>query len=241
MSNTKLKSLGKNYLGENILFNENETNTIYDKITNVLMSEIYNKQLSVSNGREILNKIYKLYDEGNEQFEQYASCSKGCGDCCCLYVECTAIEAELIRDYVQANFSKDDKEIFMNKIKELLPVIPSPYEIKENIKIANNYLSKKIPCVFLSDEKTCMIYPVRPFNCRKFLSISSPEKCDIGEKVNKISPSINNIGTLSMNVLSLSVTRFKNLKYDSNKDFDALHKSIPLWFKDGFSEINRLK
>ena len=33
----------------------------------------------------------------------------------------------------------------------------------------------------------------------------------------------------------------KNLKYDSNKDFDALHKSIPLWFKDGFSEINRLK
>jgi len=241
LSNTKLKSLGKNYLGENILFNENDTNKIYDKITNVLMSEIYNKQLSVSNGREFLNKIYKLYDEGNEQFEKYASCSKGCSDCCCLYVECTAIEAELIRDYVQANFPKDDKEVFMNKVKELLPTIPSPYEIKENIKIAHNYLSKKIPCVFLSDEKTCMIYPVRPFNCRKFLSISSPEKCDIGGKVNKISPSINNIGTLSINVLSLSVTRFKNLKYDSNKDFDALHKSIPLWFKDGFSEINRLK
>ncbi|WP_096635126.1 YkgJ family cysteine cluster protein [Clostridium cochlearium] len=241
MSNTKLKSLGKNYLGENILFNENDTNKIYDKITNVLMSEIYNKQLSVSNGREFLNKIYKLYDEGNEQFEKYASCSKSCSDCCCLYVECTAIEAELIRDYVQANFPKDDKEVFMNKVKELLPTIPSPYEIKENIKIAHNYLSKKIPCVFLSDEKTCMIYPVRPFNCRKFLSISSPEKCDIGGKVNKISPSINNIGTLSINVLSLSVTRFKNLKYDSNKDFDALHKSIPLWFKDGFSEINRLK
>ena len=77
------------------------------------MSKIYNKQLSVcSNGREFLNKIYKLYDEeATNNLKKYASCSKGCSDCCCLYVECTTIEAELIRDYVQANFPKDDKEV----------------------------------------------------------------------------------------------------------------------------------
>lgn len=241
MSNTKLKSLGKNYLGENILFSENDTNKIYDEITAILMSEIYNNQLSVSKGKEILNKIYKLYDKGNEQFENYASCKKGCGDCCCLYIDCTAIEAELIRDYVQVNFSDYDKNLFISKIREILSMIPSPDEVKKDDKITSDYLNKKIPCVFLSDEKTCLVYSVRPFNCRKFLSISSPDKCNIGEQVNKINPSINNIGILSINVLSTSVMRYRRLIDENSTDFESLHRAIPLWLQHGFDEIYRLK
>lgn len=241
MTNLKLKSLGENYLGENILFNENETNKIYDDISSILMSEIYNKELSVSKGKELLNKIYSLYDKGNEQFEKYASCKKGCGACCCLYVDCTAIEAELIRDYIQANFTDHDKDILMSKIKDLLSIIPSPDEVKKDAKITSNHLSKQIPCAFLSDEKACLIYPVRPFNCRKFLSISSPDKCDVGEHINKISPSINNIGVLSINVLSSSVVRYRKLIDEKNNNFEALHRAIPLWLQNGFIEINRLK
>lgn len=230
MSKQKFKSLGKNYLGENIIYDEIGNNNSYDEMASMLMKEIHENALSVSQGKNILKELYEIYDEGNLQFEKYASCSKGCGHCCCLYIDCTAIEAELIREHVQANFSQEQTSILKAKIDDIAPLIPSRQDIDENNEHALYYLNKKIPCIFLSEEKACSIYPVRPFNCRKFLTITSPNECIEGKHVVKLNPSINNVGLLSINSLSESVTRFKRA---------STPKGLPLWFKNGFEEINR--
>ena len=239
MSKERYKSLGKNYLGENILYNEIENDVIYDEMASILIEEIHENELSLTNGKKTLKEIYEIFDEGNKQFEKYASCSKGCGHCCCLYVDCSPIEAELIREYVQAHFSEEHKSILKTKIEEVAPLIPTGEEMNENTENALHYLNKRIPCIFLSEENTCSIYPVRPFNCRKFLTITSPHECIKGEQVVKINPSINNIGLLSINSLSLSVTRFKRLAVENGQDLKALFKGLPLWFKNGFEDIDR--
>ncbi|MBU5484064.1 YkgJ family cysteine cluster protein [Clostridium sp. MSJ-11] len=239
MVKQKFKSLGKNYLGENMLYSEAENDKVYDEIASTLIEEIHENELSLSNGKKLLKEIYEIYDEGNRQFEKYASCKKGCGHCCCLYVDCSPIEAELIREYVQANFSQDEINLLKNKINEVVPIMPTTLDMEENNEHALHYLNKKLPCIFLSEEKTCTIYPVRPFNCRKFLTITSPEECILGEHVVKLNPSINNIGILSINSLSMNVTRFRRLVVQNEQDYKSLFKGIPLWFKNGFEDIDR--
>ena len=237
----KFKSLGKNYLGVDMVYNETKTNKIYDEISNLLLKEIAVGDLGVSKGKYLLKKIYELYDEGNKEFEQYASCKKGCSHCCCLYVDCTAVEAELIREYVENNFTEEEKDVFKDKIDKILPLLPTSSEINENSAHALNYLKEKIPCAFLSEEGTCLIYPVRTFNCRKFLTITPNEECANGTHVVKLNPSINNIGMYSISMLSMNITRYKKLSVPNGSEFKALYKGIPSWFKDGFKEIYRNK
>ncbi|WP_027624081.1 YkgJ family cysteine cluster protein [Clostridium lundense] len=241
MGKEKLKSLGKNYLGVDMVYNETKTDKIYDEISNILLKEIAVGDLSVSKGKELLKKIYDLYDTGNKEFEQYASCKKGCSHCCCLYVDCTAIEAELIREYVENNFTEEEKTTIKNKIDDLLTSLPTSSEVDENLKHALNYLKEKIPCPFLSENGSCTIYPVRTFNCRKFLTITPAEECANGAHVVKINPSINNIGMYSISMLSMNVTRYKKLMVPNGDEYKALYKGISAWLKNGFKEIDRTK
>ncbi|KAJ51399.1 hypothetical protein BD780_000698 [Clostridium tetanomorphum] len=241
MGKEKFKSLGKNYLGVDMIYNETKTKKTYDEISNILLKEINIGDLSVSKGKELLRKIYDLYDEGNKGFEQYASCKKGCAHCCCLYVDCTAIEAELIREYIENNFTEEEKTIVKSKIDDLLASLPTSSEVDENSKHALNYLKEKIPCPFLSENRACTIYPVRTFNCRKFLTITPAEECANGTHVVKINPSINNIGMYSINILSMNVTRYKKLMVPNGNEYKALYKGISAWLKNGFKEIDRTK
>lgn len=241
MGKEKLKSLGKNYLGVDMVYNETKTDKIYDEISNILLKEIAVGDLSVSKGKELLRKVYDLYDEGNKEFEQYASCKKGCSHCCCLYVDCTAIEGELIREYVENNFTEEEKTIIKNKIDDLLTSLPTSSEVDENSKHALNYLKEKNPCPFLSENGACSIYHVRTFNCRKFLTITPSEECANGTHVVKINPSINNIGMYSISMLSMNITRYKKLMVPNGNEYKALYKGISAWLKNGFEEIDRTK
>jgi hypothetical protein len=238
------KTLGKNYENKEIIFNFTQTSKIYDDISDFLLKEILDKELSVSKGKEYIRYLYNIKEESTKQFSKYASCKKGCSNCCHIYMDCTAIEAELIREYVLKNFNEEQITIFNNKIRKTIESLPSYTDIlgsgNEN-NFIKSYGDKHLPCVFLSEDNSCLIYEVRPFNCRKLISFSEAEACYKGTNIIKPNISIDNIVSYCINQLSMNITRYKKLKtYLENESQEkAIYKSIQHWLINGFSEIDR--
>ncbi|MFI3210874.1 MAG: YkgJ family cysteine cluster protein [Peptostreptococcaceae bacterium] len=88
-----------------------------------------------------LNKIYKSVPSGK--------CT-GCGSCCMESVSISLVE--FLNIY---NFLQDNKEIKNNSLAKVLDYYFLEY-------------TKKSPCPFRDDKNMCMIYEVRPLNCRIF-------------------------------------------------------------------------
>ncbi|MDW8801951.1 SEC-C motif-containing protein [Clostridium sp. A1-XYC3] len=241
-NNSEYKTLGRNYRDEEIVFNYSKSSNNYDKVSEFLLQDIIDKELSLSKGKDYLKYMYKAADEGAEDFTKYAPCRKGCSHCCHIYMDCTAIEAELIREYVINNFDGDKINELKNKINATIMEVPSFKEIKERKEeVVELFSEKNIPCIFLDEEGGCSIYEVRPLNCRKFITFSSSTYCEKKEEVVKPNIAINNIVQYSINHLSMSVTRFKRLKAFSEDYLEerAIYKALQHWFKDGFNDINR--
>ncbi|WML35029.1 SEC-C domain-containing protein [Clostridium sp. OS1-26] len=242
--NFDYKTLGKNYEGRNITFNSTEINDLYEEISNFLLKDILDKELSVSKGKEYLKHLYRNAENGTSYFTKYASCKKGCSGCCHIYMDCTAIEAELIREYILKNFNEKQIMSLNDKIKETINQIPEYNEILEasnKIDLINKYGAKHLPCIFLSEDNSCSIYDVRPFNCRKLISFSKNSDCMEGDIIVKPNISIDNIVSYSINHLSMNITRYKKLKIYSKDEaeYKSIYKSIQHWFINGFNEINR--
>ncbi|SHI36064.1 hypothetical protein SAMN02745163_00088 [Clostridium cavendishii DSM 21758] len=244
-------TLGENYKGEQVIFSQTDNMKIYDEITNYSMKNIFihegKPSITVSKGLENLKNIYKKADEGISIFEKYASCQKGCGSCCKLYLECTPIEAELIRKYLISTKSKEELEKISDIIREKLEILNPPLNSHEltveekNLKCLE-YIEKKEKCVFLNDSNACSIYEVRPLSCRKFIVFSDSKKCDsINEIVTPhLAPA--NISRLSIDYLSLAVTRYNGLNYlNENGETKPIMRGLLQWFKNGFDDINREK
>lgn len=94
---------------------------------------------------------YKLFDKLNDIYKKLPSgdCS-GCGNCCMESVGINLIEFINIYDYLESK--PELKKMCLDKIID--------YYFLE-------YIEKK-PCPFKDKDNRCMIYEVRPLNCRLF-------------------------------------------------------------------------
>lgn len=247
--NYEYNTLGKNFNGDEIVYNQTENMEIYDDITNYAMENIflYNGEgtLTVSKGLENLKEVYKKVDKGIKPFERYAPCQRGCGSCCNLYLECTPVEAELIRKHILSTREKEEIErlnlVIKEKLEKLTPKLNS-HELKEEEKREQwlKYAEKKEKCIFLNEENACSIYEVRPLSCRKFIVFSEAEKCNTVSEI--VTPNLApaNIARLSIDYLSLSVARYNKLNYVSeNGEVVPIMRCLIQWFKNGFNDINR--
>ena len=111
-------------------------------------------------------------------------CEKGCATCCSVNVKTTSVEGELIYDYI-----KDTKR--EQWFAEKLNGVVGTESLKRTtngfaaICLAGEDVSEVDPvgggqCPFLV-EAMCLIYPVRPFSCRCFVSQISCQKQDTAE------------------------------------------------------------
>lgn len=242
--NFQYKTLGKNYENREIVFNYTKTNELYNHISDFLLKEIVDKELSVSKGKEYIKYLYKIGEEGTRPFSNYTSCKRGCSSCCHIYLDCSAIEAELIREYLVKNFSEEEVSILNNKIEDTINELPNYKDVLEGNggnELIKAFGNKHIPCIFLSDDNACSIYEVRPFNCRKLVSFSPASTCFKGEEIIRPSISIDNIISYTINHLSMNIARYKKLKVYSEVESEdrAIYKSIQHWFKNGFNDIDR--
>ncbi|WXR61308.1 YkgJ family cysteine cluster protein [Peptostreptococcaceae bacterium AGR-M142] len=88
--------------------------------------------------RKNLNKIYEKTPSG--------VCS-GCANCCSESVEASFAELYNIIDYIK------EKQMTREIINKILDYYVYEYDYKHK-------------CPFLAEDKKCLIYPVRPLNCR---------------------------------------------------------------------------
>lgn len=97
-------------------------------------------------------------------------CTKGCGGCCSLAVNCTLPEALLLAASLDAPGR--------NRLRELAPLLKATADGCSDLKSwLAAYRRRVAPCPFLSAEGSCSIYPARPLSCRALLSTKEPFWC----------------------------------------------------------------
>lgn len=126
-------------------------------------------------GVEKIRAIYMIADELTEIYrrDNFISCQRGCYWCCHQLVCCTKLEMELILGYLWTLPSKKKAVIkkkgrkagikyiqFCNNLANQSSLIQTE-EIAEPMK--EFYRFK--PCLYLGG-RDCLIYPVRPIECR---------------------------------------------------------------------------
>lgn len=222
----------KNYKGEEIRFDPRRADQDVEKLK-YLLDLLHNRQqMGIKRALQVLSEIYLLFSALQSHFVAGASCEKGCSYCCHIYITVSRLEAELVRRYVAANFDQAAQDDLLARIRqhqrdylrqEELELLKDDPEGLENLFEA--YLSKQIPCPFLSPAGACRIYPVRPFACRSLLVISDPRDCRRHKGI-QIKP---------YNINEYVMASIANL---SRKVFgDNGEKQLPVWFLDGFSPV----
>jgi hypothetical protein len=150
----------------------------------------------VEHKKRAIELIEKSLREEAAANNESITCSKGCHECCFLYViaslqECEAIVywlyqrrdilLDFLRNYQLWGESVMKIEDVFNTIVELsdqVRQLPEGDEAQLRFKSAiHQYRLQKIPCPFLAGD-SCFIYEVRPWGCAGLISTSPREWCD---------------------------------------------------------------
>ena len=119
--------------------------------------------------------LFAIFDSGHAAAQKghHIACRNGCNFCCYIAVSATIVEIDLIASYVRSNWPAAAIEALMARIE-------STYRMT-----VDDRLAKRTPCPFLV-EGSCSIYAVRPFACRRQISIDASlcEKALDGDDAN---------------------------------------------------------
>ena len=114
-------------------------------------------------------QLLQLYKQIDQSFKKVASsfpeefkCKKGCCDCCYAAFDISLVEAVVIKNAFK-NLGKKTKKYCLNRAKEAKNIW------QEKILKKGQDISKvKIPCPLLSRDNECLLYKLRPVNCRTY-------------------------------------------------------------------------
>ncbi len=128
-------------------------------------------------------KLYKQIDAHiashyKSAKQKPAPCTKGCASCCSQFFEISPVEFLVIQNHLKdidptlLDIFKENSTVLMSLFKEYHRDFYEEFFHKDNQFVAQSYYQHPerfkihLPCVFLSKEGYCQIYPVRPFVCR---------------------------------------------------------------------------
>ncbi len=101
---------------------------------------------------EKLQAIYEQFEYASHKYKKDAVCKPGCAYCCTGVgnIDITTSEGLIIRERI-SSFPDIQEKVAENR------------RDKEDGKI--------VPCPFLKEDSTCLIYDIRPFICRQMYSV----------------------------------------------------------------------
>ena len=106
---------------------------------------------------DALEQIYQAFEMETAPYRSGAVCETGCAFCCtdAGRIDCTTLEGLRIR----------------GRIRKMLR--PRQLDLKKALKrdMQKRETGLPSPCPFLMKNKVCMIYPARPFACRRIYSL----------------------------------------------------------------------
>ncbi len=217
-----------NYKNQPVMINKKKNNVDYKKIIDFNKSITPDKNIMLDDGLILLREAYAIFDDAVEILEEYTPCNKGCNACCRLLVETTAIEAELIKRYVLKSFDKQKINMLEHIFRIYSSFTPTIDQVSNDKSLRFEYFKSYKPCPFLVENGECLIYEVRPINCRTYYVFSDPKICE-PQKVNRpVQYGGGIVETTKDTVQRLDGVVFGNGKYTKIQTF-------PYWFKNGFN------
>lgn len=147
----------------------------------------FSKKEFKENARQMMEKekisfvraVYKVCDDltdrwREEQKEIKPACHKGCAFCCHQIATCTAIEWEEIAPLLKQQKKLFRKRLHKIRAKWLQYMDRNQYKLlSDPEKLLDDW--RGTPCVFLGNNNSCMIYEVRPLQCR---TLDSAKACE---------------------------------------------------------------
>ena len=106
---------------------------------------------------DALEKIYQAFAQETAPYRSGAACESGCAFCCtdAGRIDCTTLEGLRIRDRIRK--------------------MPRPRRLGLKKALKRDMQKREAglpsPCPFLMKNSACMIYPARPFACRRITSL----------------------------------------------------------------------
>lgn len=149
--------------------------------------------------RNGVEEFYSLYESFQAcligKSGKQVSCVKGCSVCCNHWVEdVNSFEAALISDYLRSHYAAEIPNVIkkaahdvaeMDRIELLMGDKLTACRGETGIAdidptdlLLSVYYQLRRPCPLLDKAGCCMIYPVRPFTCRMYISFEEPFCCD---------------------------------------------------------------
>jgi Fe-S-cluster containining protein len=121
-----------------------------------------------------LRQVQRLIDEQVASLPREdrspVACQAGCDFCCHLRVMATPVEVFALLDYIQEQFSTQDRELFEARVLEL------DAQLRE--LAGEHVLSTNLACPVLDATGRCRAYAARPLNCRSYHSVSR-QACEV--------------------------------------------------------------
>jgi Fe-S-cluster containining protein len=159
-------------------------------LTQLLSLSLFAKDcLEQRGGSPDMAELFSVFDAGHDDAQKNMpiACRKGCNFCCHIAVSATIVEIDVIARHVKSTWS-------VAAIEALVARIETTFRMNVDDRLAN-----RAPCPFLV-EGSCSIYAVRPFACRRQVSIDASlcEKALDGGDANF--PFIKSVGQHGANV-----------------------------------------
>jgi Fe-S-cluster containining protein len=174
----------------------------------ILLDQLANSSPLAKEFRSLYSEVTALagrYQEMVIGHSEYSlSCRKGCAGCCCHWVEdVNSFEAEIIADHIRVTMPERVQTIRrqcaedMRELERLEGFVQSRLSEeagaeREKIDPIDLLLSvfyrMRRPCPLLDGEGGCMVYDIRPFTCRIYVSFSDPVRCNPEYISSKLAP-----------------------------------------------------
>ena len=130
---------------------------------------VASKEISIADDPDDLKAVTKMVNNNLEidfwnfsrQSTPVPACSSGCHYCCHVKVDVFPGEIFLIADCVKKLDAKQQEQIYKTATDNAAKIAPMTLKQHE---------ASKIRCPLLGENKSCLIYPDRPFVCRRYHS-----------------------------------------------------------------------
>ena len=107
------------------------------------------------------------------------TCKTGCAHCCMLLATATIPEMVPVVEYLAGRCDwKQRKPALERELSHQLAEFAG-VNVLDPIERAR-FFTRQLPCAFLTKDKHCEIYAVRPTVCRYHMVVSPPQNCALG-------------------------------------------------------------
>lgn len=107
------------------------------------------------------------------------TCKEGCSHCCMLPATATIPEMVPIVEYLTSRCDWDRRRPALEReLSRQLSEYAGVNVLDERERVA--FFRRQLPCAFLTKDKRCEVYAVRPPVCRYHMVVSTPDNCEVG-------------------------------------------------------------